>query len=78
VSPRPAWCSPSATTTTTETETFLLATRERARTASWRSTRRTRRWEALLGAREGETREYTLPNGGTMKVTLIKARPYKA
>jgi len=24
----------------------------------------------------GETREYTLPNGNTMKVTLISAEPY--
>ncbi|MGH3625404.1 MAG: transcription elongation factor GreA, partial [Sciscionella sp.] len=25
---------------------------------------------------EGETREYELPNGNTMKVSLIKAVPY--
>lgn len=32
--------------------------------------------QALLEAKEGETREYELPNGGTMKVTLIKAEPF--
>ncbi len=32
--------------------------------------------QALLDAREGETREYGLPNGGTMRVTLVKAEPF--
>lgn len=32
--------------------------------------------QALLEAREGETREYALPNGGTMQVTLVKAEPF--
>lgn len=32
--------------------------------------------KALLGAKEGESREYDLPNGGTQKVTLVKAVPY--
>ena len=31
---------------------------------------------AILGAREGETREYTAPNGKTMKVTIVSAAPY--
>jgi transcription elongation factor GreA len=31
---------------------------------------------ALLDAKEGEQRSYTLPNGNTMKVTLKKAEPY--
>ena len=31
---------------------------------------------ALLGARIGETREYRLPDGGSMKVTLVSAEPY--
>ena len=31
---------------------------------------------ALLGAREGETREYTAPNGATITVTLESAKPY--
>jgi Transcription elongation factor len=32
---------------------------------------------SLLGARVGETREYQLPNGGNMKVTLVSAEPYR-
>lgn len=32
--------------------------------------------QALLEAREGDTREYELPNGGTMQVTLVKAEPF--
>jgi transcription elongation factor GreA len=32
---------------------------------------------ALLGARVGETREYQLPGGGSMKVTLMSAEPYQ-
>ncbi|WP_067182741.1 GreA/GreB family elongation factor [Microtetraspora niveoalba] len=31
---------------------------------------------ALTGAREGEQRTYELPNGRTMRVTLVKAVPY--
>ena len=31
---------------------------------------------ALLGARVGETREYRLPDGGSMKVTLVSAEPF--
>ncbi|MFF3665116.1 GreA/GreB family elongation factor [Microtetraspora malaysiensis] len=31
---------------------------------------------ALTGAREGEQRTYALPNGRTMKVTLVKAVPF--
>jgi transcription elongation factor GreA len=34
--------------------------------------------KALLGAKEGETRSYALPNGTTQKVTLVKAVPYSA
>ena len=33
---------------------------------------------ALLGAHAGDTREYTLPDGGSMKVTLISAEPFRA
>lgn len=32
--------------------------------------------QALMDAKEGETREYDLPNGGTMQVTLVKAEPF--
>ncbi len=31
---------------------------------------------ALLGAGVGETREYQLPDGGCMKVTLVSAEPF--
>jgi transcription elongation factor GreA len=31
---------------------------------------------AILGARVGETREYQLPDGGSMKVTLASAEPF--
>lgn len=33
---------------------------------------------ALLGARVGDTREYALPDGGRMKVSLISAEPFRA
>jgi transcription elongation factor GreA len=32
---------------------------------------------ALLGAHVGETREYRLPGGGTMKVSLVSAEPFR-
>jgi transcription elongation factor GreA len=61
-----------------DTETFLLATREEGSHGDLEVySPNSPLGEALLGAREGETRKYTLPNGGSMKVTLIKARPYK-
>ncbi|HHY07065.1 MAG: transcription elongation factor GreA [Lawsonella sp.] len=59
-------------------ETFLIATREEGgrdpelETYSPESPL----GAALLGAKEGETREYKLPNGGTTKVTLVSAEPY--
>ena len=31
---------------------------------------------ALLDAKQGETREYTVPSGKTVKVTLVSAEPY--
>lgn len=31
---------------------------------------------AILGAQEGETREYVAPNGKTLSVTIISAAPY--
>lgn len=61
-----------------ETETFLLATREEGSHGELEVySPHSPLGEALLGAREGETRKYTLPNGGKMKVTLIKAQPYR-
>ena len=32
---------------------------------------------ALLGARAGEAREYQLPDGGSMKVTLVSVEPFR-
>lgn len=31
---------------------------------------------AVVGAQEGETREYTAPNGNTISVTIVSAAPY--
>jgi transcription elongation factor GreA len=33
---------------------------------------------ALMGARVGESREYALPDGGSMAVSLVAAEPYRA
>ncbi|MBZ8176952.1 transcription elongation factor GreA [Corynebacterium poyangense] len=33
---------------------------------------------AVLGAHEGETREYTAPNGNTISVTIVSAEPYNS
>ncbi|WP_219419216.1 transcription elongation factor GreA [Pseudonocardia nigra] len=33
---------------------------------------------ALMGARVGETREYQLPDGGNMSVSLVSAEPFRA
>ena len=60
-----------------ETEKFLLATREEgAEGAIEVYSPESPLGKALLGAKEGETREYELPNGKNMKVTLVKAVPY--
>ena len=61
-----------------ETEDFLLATREEgAHGAMEVYSPNSPLGKALLGAKDGETREYELPNGNTMQVTLIKAVPYE-
>jgi transcription elongation factor GreA len=61
-----------------DTETFLLATREEGSHGNLEVySPGSPLGEALLGAKEGETREYNLPNGGTMKVTLVRAEPFK-
>ncbi len=33
---------------------------------------------ALLNAKVGDTRSYTVPSGNTVKVTLVSAEPYHA
>jgi transcription elongation factor GreA len=60
-----------------ETEKFLLATREEgAEGALEVYSPESPLGKALLGAKEGETRSYELPNGNTQQVTLVKAVPY--
>ena len=62
----------------TETEEFLLATREEGSDGPLDVfSPSSPIGKALLGAKEGETREYELPNGKTMRVTLVKSVPYK-
>jgi transcription elongation factor GreA len=62
-----------------ETEEFLLATREEGVQGALEIySPGSPLGEALLGAKNGETRQYTLPNGNTQKVTLVKATPYHA
>jgi transcription elongation factor GreA len=61
-----------------ETETFLLATREQSMPgAAEVVSPESPLGKALLGAKEGESRQYTLPAGGTMHVKLVKAEPHK-
>jgi transcription elongation factor GreA len=60
-----------------ETEKFLLATREEGAHGGIEVySPASPLGRALLGAREGESRQYELPNGSTQKVTLISATPY--
>ena len=61
-----------------DTETFLIGTRaasidnEHLETYSEQSPL----GAAVLGAREGETRTYTAPNGREISVTIVSANPY--
>jgi transcription elongation factor GreA len=60
-----------------DTEEFLLATREEGEHNGLEVySPKSPLGRALLGAKEGDTRQYELPSGSTMKVTLIKAVPY--
>jgi transcription elongation factor GreA len=62
-----------------EDEKFLLATREEGGEGALDVySPESPLGKALLGAKEGEAREYELPNGKTQKVTLVKAVPYSA
>ena len=63
--------------TDSDTETFLLGSREAAETSgvavySPQSPLGT----ALVGHREGSIVEYATPNGRTMKVTIVSAKPF--
>ena len=59
-------------------ETFLIATREEGTGEAKLEvySPNSPLGGALINAKVGETREYNLPNGGTMKVTLVSAEPY--
>ena len=60
-----------------ETEQFLLANREEGAHGDLEVySPSSPLGKALLDAKEGESREYELPNGGNMKVTLVKAEPF--
>ena len=62
-----------------EDEVFLLATREEGGEGDVEIySPDSPLGQALLGAKESETREYELPNGKTQKVTLVKAVPYRS
>ena len=59
-------------------ETFLIGTRAAASDNKDLETysEQSPLGAALLGASEGETREYTAPNGKTISVTVVSAAPY--
>ncbi len=60
-----------------DAETFLIATREEGRHGDLEVySPSSPLGRALLDAKVGESREYTLPGGGSMKVTLTSAEPY--
>ncbi|MFD4181203.1 transcription elongation factor GreA [Rhodococcus sp. NPDC058514] len=61
-----------------DTETFLIATREEGNRDNELEvySPNSPLGSALLEAKVGETRKYTLPNGNTMQVTLVSAEPY--
>ena len=59
-------------------ETFLIGTRAAASDNKDLETysEQSPLGAAILGAQEGETREYTAPNGKTISVTIESAAPY--
>ncbi|BBX46047.1 transcription elongation factor GreA [Mycobacterium cookii] len=61
-----------------DTETFLIGTREQAVNDGKLEvySPNSPLGGALIDAKEGETRSYTVPNGNTVKVTLVSAEPY--
>jgi transcription elongation factor GreA len=62
-----------------ETETVLLGSREEGSHGDLEViSPNSPLGAALLGARVGETRQYQLPDGGTMSVELVSAEPYRA
>ncbi|MER6990691.1 GreA/GreB family elongation factor [Saccharopolyspora hirsuta] len=59
-----------------ETETFLLGARGGADDDLDVYSPESPLGAALSGAKQGETRTYTVPNGGTAQVTLVRAVPH--
>ncbi|MEJ4100316.1 transcription elongation factor GreA [Corynebacterium mastitidis] len=59
-------------------ETFLIGTRAAASDNKDLETysEQSPLGAAVVGAKEGETREYTAPNGNTLTVTIVSAAPY--
>lgn len=59
-------------------ETFLIGTRAAASDNKDLETysEQSPLGAAIIGAQEGETREYSAPNGKTISVTIISAAPY--
>ena len=58
-------------------ETFLIGSREESETAGVSVySSASPLGKALTGAREGDTVAYETPNGKTMKVTLVAAKPF--
>jgi transcription elongation factor GreA len=60
-----------------DTETFLIGSREEAATANVDVfSAASPIGKALTGAHPGDTVEYETPNGKTLKVTLVSAKPF--
>ncbi|MEJ4112692.1 transcription elongation factor GreA [Corynebacterium kroppenstedtii] len=61
-----------------DTETFLIGTRGVQTSTTDLETYSTDAplGAAIVGAKEGETREYQTPAGATVSVTVVKAEPY--
>ncbi len=61
-----------------DTETVLLGSREEGSRADLEVVSpHSPLGGSLLGAHVGDTREYALPNGGSMKVSLVSAEPFR-
>jgi transcription elongation factor GreA len=61
-----------------DTETVLLGSREEGSRADLEVVSpNSPLGAALLGAHVGDTREYPLPNGANMKVSLVSAEPFR-
>ncbi len=63
-----------------DTETFLIATRQEGISDGKLEvySPKSPLGEALIDAKVGDVRTYTVPNGSTVKVKLLEAEPYQA